>query len=338
MNRPMIESGEWRVSCSKSQVPRSKSRWVILGWITLVGQLVLLAACSSMTPAATPASSPGTGIAVAAEFQAFYDSNGGARIFGFPISTPIADSESGPLMQYFQHMRLEYDLVNQKIDITPFGEFYAPDSDKQEPAPPSQNGPSREFLETGFSVYDEFLTFYEANNGEQLFGPPITPQLNEGGTLVQYFRNVQLEWNPNAPPDFRVQVASLGDAHYWQYRPFDSTSGTTRIDSASVLEADVKATVKAPILYEGEQQVIYVTVITPDSLQLVERAIVTVYVRYGGLQNTIVLPLTDGMGQTQGALELPGVEPGEKVQVEVLAESQARNFLGRTTLSFKTWW
>jgi hypothetical protein len=308
-----------------------------LGWIALAGQLMFLAACSSLTPETTPATSAGTGIAVAPEFQLFYDNNGGARIFGFPISNLIDDPESGRMVQYFQHLRLEHDPASQVPVVTPFGEDYAPDPDKQEPANPSGNGPGRTFPETGYSVHDEFLTFYEANNGELLFGPPITPQLNEGGALVQYFRNAQLEWNPNAPPDLRVQVASLADAHYWQYGPRDLGPANI-IDSVSIPEADVKAVVKAPILYEGEQQVIYVTVITPDSLQLVEGAVVTVFVRYGGLQNTIVLPATDRMGQTQGVLELPGVEPGVKVQVEILAESLAGNLLGRTTLSFKTWW
>ena len=205
------------------------------------------------------------------------------------------------------------------------------------PVPGSENGRQRTFLETGLTVQDEFLTFYEANGDQLIFGLPITPQLDEGGKLVQYFQNAQLVWNPNALPAFRVEIASLGSAYLWQFgTPADSSFGIS--DSAAVLEADIRATIKEPILYAGEEQVLYVSVITPDSLQPVEGVIVRVNVSYGGVTSEILLPPTDALGQTQSVLDLPGIEPGQKVQLEINAMGVVGASLGETMLSFKTWW
>jgi hypothetical protein len=305
--------------------------------LALLALGLLLAACSSSAPGTSLGTSTGTDIRVAPEFETFYEQYGGARIFGFPISNPFVDSESGRLVQYFQQLHLEFDRVGGTVMVSPLGEHYAPDEGQQTVAAVSENGRQRAFPETGFIVQDEFLVFYEANGDTLVFGLPITPQLNEGGKLVQYFQNAQLVWNPNALPEFRVEVASLGGVYLWQFgSPVDESLGIS--DSATVLEADVSATIKEPILYAGETQVLYVSVITPDSLRLVEKATVQVTISYGGLTTEITLPSTDEHGQTQGVLDLPGVEPGQKVTLQIEAFGGAETSLGGTMLSFKTWW
>lgn len=331
MIKRMIEIGEWRLS-------RSKERWAFIRVLRFVGLAALLAACSNPAPD-SPASEeqPGTDISIASEFEDFYNQNGGAQIFGFPISTAFVDPESGRLTQYFQYLRLEFDQPAQTVVVSPLGELFAPETAEQVPAPGPPNGSQRTFPETGFSVQDAFLAFYEANGDERVFGPPITPQLDEGGTLVQYFRNAQFIWNPNAPPEFRVELASLADAYYWQFGG-PGPESFTDIDSAAIMEADVRATVKEPILYAGEQQILYVTVITPNSLQLVAGATVSVTMKYSGLSTEMLLPLTDQTGQTQGVLEMPGIEPGEIVQIRVQVMSVAGTTIGGTMLSFRTWW
>jgi hypothetical protein len=47
---------------------------------------------------------------------------------------------------------------------------------------------------------------------------------------------------------------------------------------------------------------------------------------------------TDQFGQTQNILEMPGVEPGDLVMVEIQAISSGGVLLGKTMLSFRTWW
>lgn len=317
---------------------RAKDHQAYITVLALLGLAALLAACSSPTPGIpTAEGQPGTSLPIAPEFEDFYSRHGGAQIFGFPISAAFVDPESGRLMQYFQYLRLEFDQSAGAVVVGPLGEFFVPEAAEQVPAPGPPNGSRRTFPETGYTVQDAFLAFYEAHEGELLFGPPITPQLDEGGTLVQYFRNAQFIWNPNALPEFRVELAALADIHYWQ-RGGSVVGPAGPVNSATIREADVRATVKEPILYAGEQQVLYVTVITPASLQPVEGTTVSVTVSYNGLSTEMLLPLTDELGQTQAILEMPGVEPGDNVLVEVQAMSAAGNSLGGTMLSFRTWW
>ncbi|MFZ0544864.1 MAG: hypothetical protein WAM60_05475 [Candidatus Promineifilaceae bacterium] len=316
--------------------PKNRRAIIIIG--ALLALAGLLAACSTPAPdSPNLGNGLGTGISVAPEFEKFYEEKGGAQIFGFPISTALVDSESGRLTQYFQQLCLEFDETAETVIVSPLGEYFAPPEAEQVPAPGKPNGGQRTFPDTGFTVQDAFLAFYEANGGEGLFGPPITPQLDEGGTLVQYFQNVQLIWNPNAPPEFRVELASLGDAYYWQIGG-PGPESFTRIGSASIPEADVRATLKEPILYAGEEQVLYVTVITPNTLQLVEGATVKATVSYDSKITEILLPATDEMGQTYGAIELSGVDPGEVVRIRIDVMGLAESAIGETMLSFRTWW
>jgi hypothetical protein len=305
-------------------VPRSAIRRILINLLWPLGLALLIAACSGAGPGTSP---PGTrtatNIAVAPEFQRFYDQYGGARVFGFPISNPYPDTESGRLMQYFQHLRLEYNQTTGAVSVSQLGLLYAPP--QVEPAP---------------AVQGAFLTFYEAYGSELVFGSPITPQLEEGGRLVQYFQNAVLMWEPNNPPEFRVEVASLAEDHFLQSgRPGDVDGPFGPASSASVLEADVRATVKEPILYAGEEQVLYVTVITPDAMQLVPDATISATISYNNISTVVIFPnVTDALGQAQHVLELPGVNPGDMVTVKVEAIGVNDEVLGSTMLSFRTWW
>lgn len=309
---------------------RNKGSWLFL---ILWGLLFSLSACAS--PPTPPSPGIGTGLAVSSEFEAFYDQYGGAPVFGFPITTSFEDPDNGRLVQYFQHFHLEFDPLSGTVSPRPLARDYAPS--REWPAEePSANGRQRLFPETGYLVQDEFLTFFEAHGDTLVFGPPITPQFDEGGKLVQYFQNAQLVWNPNAPPEFRVEVATLGSDYLWQ---FGGPPGDFLPDnSVAVREADLSAAVKEPILYTGEEQVLYVAVIENGSLLPVENAAVKATISYDGIRSAITLPRTDEFGRTQTVLQLPAVEPGQKVQIEVEVTNSIDDPLGTTTISFKTWW
>jgi hypothetical protein len=323
-------SGEKRLSDSRRRRPNIK-------FVSLLWLILLIVACQGSTPSTPtpPTLSSGTGIAVASEFQSYYDQHGGARVFGFPISSLYPDSESGRLLQYFQHLRLEYDQ-NGAVTVSPFGEIYAPSLDERVLAPESPNGGERTFPETGLTVRGEFLSFYETYDGELVFGPPITALLVEGGTLVQYFQNGMLSWNPNAPPEFRVEVAPLADAYLWEFGGPEDIFGID--DSAVITLATVRAAIKEPILYAGDEQVLYITVMTPDSLQPLDNITINATISYNDLSTEITFPeRTDEMGQAQSVLRMPGVQPGDVVLVEIQAINST-GVIGTTTLSFRTWW
>jgi len=67
------------------------------------------------------------------------------------------------------------------------------------------------FEETGFWVTSEFLDYFDANGGLEIFGYPISSQYNERGILVQYFQKARIELHALNPEPYRVQMGLLGD-------------------------------------------------------------------------------------------------------------------------------
>ncbi len=78
-------------------------------------------------------------------------------------------------------------------------------------APVMAQTPSRYFSETGHTVSGVFLTFFDTRGGLEIFGYPITDQFEENGRLVQYFQRVRMEWHPENPEPYKVQLGLLGD-------------------------------------------------------------------------------------------------------------------------------
>jgi Tol biopolymer transport system component len=68
----------------------------------------------------------------------------------------------------------------------------------------------RTFPETGQTVRDAFLDFFDANGGVELFGYPRTGEFTEGGRYVQYFQRARFEYWPENPPGQQVQLGNLG--------------------------------------------------------------------------------------------------------------------------------
>src|SRR5205814_1404178 len=51
---------------------------------------------------------PQTGYIVGYAFLAFWNANGGATIFGYPLTNEVIDAGSGLSVQYFERSRFEY--------------------------------------------------------------------------------------------------------------------------------------------------------------------------------------------------------------------------------------
>jgi hypothetical protein len=69
------------------------------------------------------------------------------------------------------------------------------------------------FSSAGHNVHGAFAQYYIARNGFKNFGNPLTEAFFENGGLVQYFRNVRLEYHPDYPEPFRVQVSLIGQEY-----------------------------------------------------------------------------------------------------------------------------
>lgn len=308
-------------------------------WPASVLLLALLVGCAIASP--TPTADLGgviNGLPVAPEFQSFYQENGGLRVFGFPLAEAFTDGESGRLIQYFQRLRLEYDSSQDQVLISPLGQWALLKVAGQPGASFSDSGSPTPTPDSDLKVQGAFLSFYETYGGESLIGPPISDQLDDGDTRSQYFQNGRLDWVPEAPLGYRVQLARLGEAHYRQVGIFDDPGRSRPMDSAGIREADVSATVRAPILYAGEKQTVYVDVKTPEGQRPVAGVSVALTAYYNGTSESFTLPQTDGTGYTHDSLILKDLQPGQKVRLVVEATSSGGAVIGSTSKSFKSWW
>lgn len=70
---------------------------------------------------------------------------------------------------------------------------------------------SRYFEVTGHNVSEPFLSFFDRNGGLDAFGYPRTEAFEENGRLVQYFQRNRMEYWPENPHPWKVQLALMGD-------------------------------------------------------------------------------------------------------------------------------
>lgn len=314
---------------------RQLRRWLVGGWQMwlLAG---LLAACgfgAGVEPTAVP---PGS-LPVAPEFLPFYQTHGGRQVLGEPISEPFA-GENGRSLQYFRNLRLERDPANGAVSAAPLGEWALAGLNEQSPAPTPENSPARTFPGSPYTVQDQFRTFYETYDGAALLGPPISPQLNVDGLRVQYFMNGRLEWRPEAPPDWRIQLSPLGQNHFDQEMRFvyQASRDARPVSSAGVSAVNINAYVRAPVLYSGESQTLYVTVTTPGG-DPVTGLVLELHLSYAEFSERIVLGPTDDKGQIAAPL-LAVVGPGQEVMLRIQARDGNGRLLGETVTTYKTWW
>ncbi len=76
--------------------------------------------------------------------------------------------------------------------------------------PAAEDG-DRLFKETGLTVQNEFLHFFDIYGGIESLGQPISGEMADGGWRVQYFEKGRLEFHPENEPEYRVTVGWLGD-------------------------------------------------------------------------------------------------------------------------------
>lgn len=86
-------------------------------------------------------------------------------------------------------------------------------------AAPAQQTASRYFAQTGQTVSGGFLAYFDRYGGIGVFGYPITAEIVEGGETVQYFQRARMEWHPNNPAAYQVQLGLLGTQLHGEAAP-----------------------------------------------------------------------------------------------------------------------
>lgn len=67
------------------------------------------------------------------------------------------------------------------------------------------------FEETGYWVSGVFWDYFRTRGGLEIFGYPVSDPFWDQGLLVQYFQKARMEWHPNNPDPYKVQLGLLGE-------------------------------------------------------------------------------------------------------------------------------
>ncbi|MCS7289611.1 MAG: L,D-transpeptidase [Roseiflexus sp.] len=188
----------------------------------LITMVIFASAAVPVHAQATALYFPRTGHHVTDEhgFLSFWRSHDGPRTLGFPVTEALMIEGVGPA-QYFEKGRLERVTAADGAPIVRTGavaaEYVAA---LYRTFPPRPDRPPVEgellFRETGYSVREPFLGFWQAAGGVDFFGMPISEPLWEqtvaGYRQVQYFERARLERVPTNTGTDDIQVGDLGRA------------------------------------------------------------------------------------------------------------------------------
>ncbi len=74
----------------------------------------------------------------------------------------------------------------------------------------AQTPASQYFPQTGHTVQGDFLRFFNARGGLEIFGYPLTEVFIENGRQVQYFQKARMEAHPENPDPRKTELGMLG--------------------------------------------------------------------------------------------------------------------------------
>ncbi len=153
---------------------------------------------------------PHTGHYVRFAFLDFFKSRGGVEVFGYPRTEEL--DENGKIVQYFQRARFEYLADKKEVVLGLLGEEILANRPPYPKILPFVSSPERwYFSATRHSVSLGFLDYFRDHGGIEVFGYPISEEIKEGKTVVQYFQRARLELHREFPPGRQVAMGLLGE-------------------------------------------------------------------------------------------------------------------------------
>jgi hypothetical protein len=277
---------------------------------------------------------PKTGHYVCDEFLQYFDKWGGLEVFGYPLTEADYQPMLGLYAQYFQRARMEWHPDNPppyKVQLgllaDELGYVYPPVN--PDSIPSFNTATHHYFPETDHIVSYEFLKYFQAKGGIDIFGYPRSEFLWEDGYMVQYFQRARMEWHPEAPAGAQIILTPLGEVYI---KRFGIKSAPRIIEPR---ELRVSVSVQHAIIGSDESQTVYVYV-TDQHWEPVEGAGAVGVVRYPSGDQECVFSLTDDHGFTQYTFNLRPTPPGEKVVVDIRVAFGSLTDTAQT--SFFPWW
>lgn len=199
---------------------QSWTKWLTGAALLLVVQCLFFAA--PLHAQADERCFPETGYCISGPIRAYWERNGGLRVFGYPIGAlqveTVEGTWTGPV-QWFERDRLEdHSADGQGVLAGRLGarvlELQGIDW-RALPGDTAIERGCRFFRETQFNVCEPFLSYWERNGGLERFGYPLTRQREEDidgrAYAVQYFERRRMELHPeNAGTPYEVLLGRLG--------------------------------------------------------------------------------------------------------------------------------
>jgi acyl-CoA thioesterase FadM len=258
--------------------------------------------------------------------------------FGYPITDDFTDPVTHQHVQYFQKAR--FDLVDSEtgaqVKIAPLGSLLHENGVPLADIP--NEGPTCRAFSSGYSVCYAFLQFYDAYDGVNHFGSPISSLEVVNGRYVQYFEYARMEWWPEKAAGQRVVLSDLGRIYFDQVvaDPQLLKSSPPANIAGSLLKPQVRVFARNALIGAGESQVIYV-VVQDQYLRAMTKSQVGVTLKYPDqTQEFYRLPETNEFGISQFSFTVP--EYKVKSVIEVEAEVTIRGETVKGSSWFRLWW
>lgn len=126
-------------------------------------------------------------------FLNYWLMNGGIALYGYPVSEEF--TSNGVAMQYFERSRFEYRANSTrpwKVELSAVGTMATEGRDFPRIAS-NAAGNRTYYAQTGHTLGGAFKTYWSSNGGLSIFGYPISEEIQENGTTVQYFERARFE-------------------------------------------------------------------------------------------------------------------------------------------------
>ncbi|MFK7803740.1 MAG: hypothetical protein AB8G95_19055 [Anaerolineae bacterium] len=271
------------------------------------------------------------------------------------MGPPISRIDTVPIegygdrtIQYFEGVLLMAppNGNSQEVEVFPLGVLSQPETQSADFLPDTS----------------QFFDFLAETENDQFLGEPVTSFIQMGDRFVIYYENTSLRWNPNSQT---VSHQSLGRDHLLNNNPellvedgitqifipqFPNRTSPINTLPVAVPAEDyaVHVSVKYPVLYTNNQQVVTVEVINRISSEpvIATDLVVTGFAQFSDLENTdanrfdLELELTNTPGIYKAIINLPD-HPNGNAGREVIIDVSAFRVNSEkvsTIKKFQTWW
>lgn len=282
---------------------------------------------------------PETGHWIWGEFLTMYNSVSDPLLyFGYPITDDFIDPVTNEHVQYFQKAR--FDLTDttsgEKVTLAPLGRLLHEDG--ADLADIAEDGPTCRRFETGYSVCYAFLQYYDANDGAEHFGSPVSALEIIDGRYMQYFEYARMEWWPEKESGDRVILTNIGQLYFDKLvanPELLKSSGSSKM-AGQLLKPMVRVFAENALIGVGEQQTIYIVVQDQDLNPVPQAQVGVTITMPDGTSEFYRLAETNEYGVSQFFFDVPVFDV--RSVVEIKAEVTIRGETATGSGWFRIWW